>query len=76
MPRNQQDPRDPDDRKEAERRQTIGRRGDEHEDIEEARARMRRDASSDADDESLAEDEDDDIEPDLDAPAEGEGPDA
>ena len=76
MPRNRNPGHDPDDRKENDRSQTaVGRRGDEHEDIEESRAKQRRpDASDETDDETLA--EEDIVEVDLDAAPEGEGPDA
>ena len=80
MPRNKpnEEIESPDDLKESQRRQSVGRRGDEYEDIEESRRPQRRDPASDVDDEELAELDDDDIleEVDLDRAPENQGPDA
>ena len=80
MPRNKQNEsiegREPDDLKEGQRQQSVGRRTNEHEDIEESRMVQRRsDASSDADEEELS-DEDILEEVDLDRAPEDQGPDA
>lgn len=78
MPRNKEheliEGREPDDLKEGQRQQSVGRRTNEHEDIEESRMPQRRDASSDEDEEEIT--DDDIVEVDLDRGPEDQGPDA